>query len=387
MNDGAHLSLPIPPRPHKVAQWRRPQFWAQGLIGSLLGGGLMFLALRAAQGLSVWEAMALCLALPLALWLQILIHEGGHAVAGLLSGQQLLACGVGPIRLERKGHGWHVRWSRSMTAVAGFVLMLPRSGSSGRWSATVYLLGGPLANLLVVALSIPWALAEPQAGTTLELVLPRLVAGTGLLIGVANLLPFMVGGWSTDGRHLLKLWQGSEEAKVMMFLRHLGGLSATGVRPRDWPLPSLETLRLDAIPQAAADALAQCCLYKAIDERAPDRPGVLEAARAMASRFWSGADATRPSKALLLSRWLVEVGGDLDEALAWAELAEGGIIDLSAERAALQALLAWRRGNAPQAEKHLREASGLRDRVQPGAALAMFDDDLASLRAQLSRYC
>ncbi len=378
------FSLPVPPQPPKVPQWRRPHFWLQGLVGTLLGGGLMFLALRAVQSFSAWEALALCFALPVILWLQILMHEAGHAVAGYLSGQRLLAFGVGPLRLERQGDGWVLRWSRSINAIAGFVLMLPRSDSPGRSSSTIYLLGGPLANLLVAALSMPWAVAEMQVGSALELALPSIVAGTGLLIGVINLVPFMVGGWSTDGRQVLRLWQGSDEARAMMFLRQLGALSATGTRPRDWPMSSLKSLRLEALPQAVADALAQCWIYKAIDEQRPDRPEVVGAARTLANGFWGGADATRPSKALLLSRWLIEMGGNLEEARAWAALAEGGIVDQSAELAALRALIAFRHGNLVEAQRHLKEAAALRDRVQQGAALIMFDDDLVTLQAQLN---
>jgi hypothetical protein len=149
-------------------------------------------------------------------------------------------------------------------------------------------------------------------------------------------------------------------------------------------MPSLAALRLDALPQAVADSLAQCCLYKTIDDRTPDRREVVDAARTLASGFWRGAEATRPMMALLLSRWLIEVGGDPEESQSWAALAEGGIVDQAAEVAALRALIAWRHDDTLEAHRQLTQAIALRHRVHKGAALILFDDDVATLQAQMN---
>lgn len=377
------LSIPIPPEPPKVPEWRRPAVWMQAVIGTVFGGLLMFMALGTFRNFGAWDAIALCIALPVMLWLQIVAHEAGHAVAGLMAGHRVLALGIGPLKAERGGGSWRIRWSGHVRSIAGFVLLLPRTAAPSRWESTVYLLGGPLSNLVVAALAALWATPDPGQGTTIGHALARMVAGTGVLVGVINLMPFLVGGWSSDGRQLFKLWQGSEEARARLFLGQLGALSSTGIRPKDWPMSSMADDRLDELPQSVADALAQCRLYKAIDERRCQTPEAIAAAQALASGFWRGPEVTRPTKALVLSRWLLASGGDLANAQAWSELAEGGLLDQSGELAALRAMLALRRGNLREAEHHHKEAAALRHRVQEGAGLAMFDEDLAMIGAQL----
>lgn len=377
-------ALSVPAKPPTVATWRQPTFRLQMLLGTLLGGGLMFFAARAVNSLAFWELIALCAALPVALWLHILVHEVGHAAAGLLSGHEVHAVGVGPIRLQREGDSWRVRWCTDTRAIAGFALMLPRSETPSRRSTTVYLLGGPLSNLFIAALALPWAWPDTGQSATIQHVIVKWFAGTGMLVGVGNLVPFLAGGWSSDGRQLLKLWQDADEARAMMLLRRLGALSGIGTRPRDWPMFSLQELRVDTLPQAIADALAQCLLSKAIDERQPLRPDAVAGATLLAGGFWTGQEAMRPMKALLLGRWLHEAGYEPALAQDWAELAKGGLVDQAAELAALRAMMALRRGDLPEAEKRYAEAVALRDRVQTGASLAMFDDDLAMLRTGLA---
>jgi hypothetical protein len=46
--------------------------------------------------------------------------------------------------------------------------------------------------------------------------------------------------------------------------------------------------------------------------------------------------------------------------------------------------MALRREDENLAHRYLQEATALRHRVQPGAALVMFDDDLKSMAARLS---
>lgn len=377
------LSIPIPPQPPKVPEWRRPVVWMQAVIGTVFGGLLMFMALSTVRNFGAWEAVALCMALPVILWLQILAHEAGHAVAGLMAGHRVLAVGIGPLKAERGRGSWRIRWSGHLRSIAGFVLLLPRTAAPSRWESTAYLLGGPLANLLVAALAVPWAMPDPGQATTIGHAVARIVAGTGVMVGVINLMPFLVGGWSSDGRQLFKLWQGSEEARAMSFLGQLGALYSTGIRPKDWPMSSMADVRLDELPQSIADALAQCRLYKAIDERQLNTREALTAAQALASGFWRGPEVTRPTKALVLSRWLLESGGDLTNAQAWSELAEGGLLDQSGELAALRAKMALRNGSLLEAEHHHKEAVALRHRVQEGAGLTMFDEDLAMIGAQL----
>src|SRR5690606_14281191 len=80
--------------------------WVMGGIG----GFALVAGLDAFADDVSFPLLAAMLALAIAmLWLQVLVHEAGHALAGVLVGRRLVAAGIGPLRLERGvGAGWCV---------------------------------------------------------------------------------------------------------------------------------------------------------------------------------------------------------------------------------------------------------------------------------------
>ena len=377
-------ALTVPPQPPRAPAWRQPAFWLQGGLGMLAGGAVTFVAIRSLQNVAGLDLVLVVLAFVLIAWLQIVWHEAGHAIGGLLSGHRALAFGVGPLRLERQGERWRLRWAGSIRGIGGFALLFPREGEGTRGERAAYLLGGPLANLLAAAVAWPFALVEPGASAGWSEVLARIVVGTGLFIGLSNLVPFLAGGWASDGRQLWKLWQGADEARAMAVLSRLGSLSMAGVRPRDWPRDAAAGIDLAALPQGIAEAFARCRVVQALDAREYRDPAALDAATTLVRGFWQGPEGVRPINALLLARWTLDAVGDPELAAQWATLGEGGMLDQSAQRAVLAAWIALRRGDTITATRELHNARTLRERIHDAASLQMFDEDLAAIAAELS---
>lgn len=377
-------ALTVPPQPLRAPAWRQPAFWLQGGLGMLAGGAVTFVAIRSLQNVAGLDLVLVVLAFAGIAWLQIVWHEAGHAIGGLLSGHRALAFGVGPLRLERQGERWRLRWAGSIRGIGGFALLFPREGEGTRGERAAYLLGGPLANLLAAAVAWPFALVEPGASAGWSEVLARIVVGTGLFIGLSNLVPFLAGGWASDGRQLWKLWQGADEARAMAMLSRLGSLSMAGVRPRDWPRDAAAGIDLAALPQGIAEAFARCRVVQALDAREYRDPAALDAATTLVRGFWQGPEGVRPINALLLARWALDAVGDPDLAAQWATLGEGGMLDQSAQRAVLAAWIALRRGDTITATRELQHARTLRKRIHDAASLQMFDEDLTAIAAELS---
>lgn len=162
--------------------------WLDSRVGGL-DVGLLFLGLGA---------------LVVMTWLQILVHEAGHAVAGALAGRRFAGAGIGPLQVDRGAGGrLTFRWTRSIRGIAGYAVMLPRAHEPRR-RAAAYILGGPLANLACAATAFglwQW-LADPAPLVRVLLVATGVV---GLTLGVLNLVPFHNQGWSSDGHNLLQL--------------------------------------------------------------------------------------------------------------------------------------------------------------------------------------
>lgn len=374
----------LPPRPPEVPAWKRRAFWLQLLVGGLVGGVVSYSVVKATGALRGADAIVMIVGFIATGWLQVVLHEAGHALAGMAMGLQPLALGVGPLRAERGATGWRVNWSRSIRGIGGFAILLPREGAQTPRQTAAYLLGGPLSNLLAAGLA--WlAIASGTVVAMPWLALAWINVAIGLLLGLTNLVPFLAGGWSSDGRQLLKLWQGSDESRAASTLSRLAGLMMLGVRPRDWPASLSIDLPLDDLPQGVADALARCQVLRAIDARRHEDAIAAKAAARLAEGFWDGPDGLRQVNAMLLARWVLDATGNADRADAWLAHSEGGLVDQTPQRAVLRARIAIARGEHDKAREQLAIAQETATRVPDAAGRAMLAEGVAEVVESLAR--
>lgn len=166
------------PLPHRNVGYGRIKWWQSALF--LLGLTLQLFRVL------------------FALWmLQILIHELGHLVGGLLAGEWFSSIRVGPLQIDRSGKvSWHWRvgavWS-------GATSTLPFGRSGLRWRLLASTAAGPAANLLSGLLVLRFM---PQQDSFLAGVSQLFVAGA-FFFGFTNLLPLQRRGQMLDG---MRLW-------------------------------------------------------------------------------------------------------------------------------------------------------------------------------------
>ena len=225
----------------------------QMIIGGL--GGFLFATQvipRVGDG-GLLQLLALFGMALLLLWVQVVVHEAGHALAGALTGRRISGAGIGPLGLERGTGGWRMRWGGGIRGIGGFAAMVPREGrGESRRDDAVFLLGGPLANLVVASLAGA-ALVLVPAGVTATVALGA-TAFCGGLLGIVNLVPFRSTGWRSDGLGLVELFRDGVDSRAARRLQQVVALSLAGVRPRDWPAAWLE------VPDGLSpDAIARGC--------------------------------------------------------------------------------------------------------------------------------
>jgi len=325
-------------------------------LGAL--GGAAFGAIAAFAGIEIAEALKIdwralfpkdaglgtwvigAASLVLGFWLQVLLHEAGHALAGIAAGLRPLAFGVGPLRLERSGDGWRFRWGGRLSGISGFALLLPSAERPPtRAEQAIYLLGGVLANA-VVAFAALWALAASPPEVVRGLLVA--LAATGLFLGVVNLVPFRSGGWLSDGAGLWSLWRKPGLAFASMALQQAVQASMDGARPRDWPAVLLPA---DDAPfgvhgEPALDtAIASMRLSRALD--AGQTPVAEAAARYLHSAWPTAAPALRPGLAAMLAVHCLLIRRDLAAVRAWRERMVGSLLDMGCHEAWLDAELAF----------------------------------------------
>lgn len=364
MDATPHPEQPAPAQqylpPPAPAATRRPGFRKFALhfaLGAAAGGLLGVLGTQVARlqwDWLPWHAVAapsvglMLLFGTLSLWPNVLLHEAGHALAGMARGMRPVAFGLGPWRWERGGDRWRVRKAGHVRGIGGFAALIP-SGDRGlsRFDHAVYLAGGPLANLLTAAIaaaSLPLAVGSPAV--------VALLLGWGicaLLLGLLNLVPFHSHGWRSDGRGLLGLLSGSATATVHLQTARVMALSRAGVRPRDWPASLVPAAAMPhtASPMAAVSA-GMLRLAWAMDRNDAATAGAC--ATVLRDRIHEVPAAFQPHVAVTIAAFAARIQRDPQLLAAWRPLCDGGLLDLSVLRDWLDAELAVARGDDAAAE-------------------------------------
>lgn len=150
----------------------------------------------------VLEIAWMLVAVLIAFILNVVLHEGGHLVAGLLTGYRFVSFRfLNWTIIRRNGR---LQWGNyELAGTGGQCLMAPPDRPVDQIDTRWYNAGGVLANLLIVVISalLLWAFDLP---TWLDELLVIMII-LGLLIGVGNGIPLKMGGVATDGLNLLQL--------------------------------------------------------------------------------------------------------------------------------------------------------------------------------------
>lgn len=146
----------------------------------------------------IWMLIAVLIAFIL----NVVLHEAGHLVTGLLTGYRFVSFRfLNSTLIRRNGR---LQWGNyELAGTGGQCLMAPPDRPIDQIDTRWYNAGGVLANLLIVVISalLLWAFDLPAWLDELLVVMIIL----GLLIGVGNGIPLKMGGVATDGLNLLQL--------------------------------------------------------------------------------------------------------------------------------------------------------------------------------------
>ena len=169
--------------------------------------------------------------LALAVFLQIILHEAGHLVFGLLTGYRFLSFRVGSFTLQKDADG-KMRIKRfSLAGTAGQCLMDPPDMQDGKLPYVLYNLGGILVNVLTAAVFIPLSLCTHGLLSFFFIALGAM----GVLFALTNGLPLRMNGMPNDGYNALSLGKDREAMRALWLQLRVNALQTRGTRLRDMP--------------------------------------------------------------------------------------------------------------------------------------------------------
>ncbi len=167
----------------------------------------------------------------IALYIHIILHEGGHMIAGLLSGYKFISFRIGSYTLLHTNSQFRIK-KFSIAGTGGQCLMLPPHRPIEEINTTLYNLGGVLSNTLFSLIAITLLFITDNTWLSIAL---AVFAFIGLLLALTNGIPMKLSGISNDGNNVRFLNKNINAKKAFIYQLVANALIQEGTRPKDIP--------------------------------------------------------------------------------------------------------------------------------------------------------
>ena len=189
------------------------------------------------EGAEMWQTLLISAAmlgiLYVALVIQLIIHEGGHLVFGLITGYGFSSFRIFSFMLL-KGDDGRLQLKRfSLAGTAGQCLMTPPDIKDGKMPVVLYNLGGSIANVVFSVLFLVLYLFLPHI-PYLSLFL-LFLAIVGLALALMNGIPLSTASINNDGYNALALLKNDRACRAFWIQMKANELQSKGVRLKDMP--------------------------------------------------------------------------------------------------------------------------------------------------------
>lgn len=167
-----------------------------------------------------------------AFFIQIVFHEAGHLIFGLLSGYAFSSFRIGSFMWLKSPSGLSFK-RLSLAGTGGQCLMAPPEGGWEKMPCLLYNLGGSITNLLSAGLFFSLYLFWRPSPLPASMLL--IIAFVGLAFALINGVPLRMGPVDNDGRNALSLRRSPAARRAFWVQLRINQLSARGLRLRDMP--------------------------------------------------------------------------------------------------------------------------------------------------------
>lgn len=201
-------------------------------LGILAGRDLFGVVEDVSFGEYLFHICGLIVMMSAAFYLQLILHEGGHLVCGLLTGYRFVSFRVGSWMVQRENGRLHFR-RYTLAGTGGQCLLAPPEMTDGKMPYRLYNLGGVLANLLTALLA--GVLIVPCRDVWGAKVFFEMLCLTGIGIALTNGVPLRVQGVANDGANARDLGKDPAALRSLWVQLSINAKQADGVALRDMP--------------------------------------------------------------------------------------------------------------------------------------------------------
>jgi hypothetical protein len=165
--------------------------------------------------------------------LQIILHEGGHLIGGLLSGYRFVSFRILNWTIVKEEGKLRIKHF-NIAGTGGQCLLTPPEKPIHNIPIAIYNLGGVMINLLTATLSLILLITIEELPYPIELFL-IFNCIIGFFLGILNGIPFSFGAISNDANNMRLLLKDEQSKQTMVHLLHINAFVQKGMRPKDIP--------------------------------------------------------------------------------------------------------------------------------------------------------
>ena len=165
-------------------------------------------------------------------YIQMILHEAGHLVFGLLSGYRFSSFRIGNTMLLRTSKGWSLKRMK-LAGTGGQCLMIPPELVEGRMPIVAYNLGGVIMNLITASIALAILLLMETKGYLFFFLI--VFSAAGILIAILNGVPLKLGLVDNDGYNTLSLKRSKKALRAFWIQLKINQAQSEGVRLKDMP--------------------------------------------------------------------------------------------------------------------------------------------------------
>lgn len=174
----------------------------------------------------------LALALIIAWYANVIVHEGGHLVFGLLCGYRFCSFRVGSLMMIRQQGRMNLR-SYKLAGTGGQCLMVPPERESTKAEIILYNLGGVIFNLVFAAMCFGLKKALPDVFLLSELL--DISAFLSVINMAINGIPLNAGGIANDGMNAIQLSKDPEAMSSFRKALLINAAQTEGAKTSEMP--------------------------------------------------------------------------------------------------------------------------------------------------------
>ena len=248
----------------------------------LIGAACGFLMARYIDGFGtekplreeILSLVGLFLGMYAAIVAQLIIHEAGHLVFGLLSGYTFSSFRIFSF-MWVKDDG-KIRFRRlSIAGTAGQCLMAPPDRVNGKIPVFLYNLGGSLMNIVAgaVCLGLFFAFASVPFLSTVMLIFAMI----GFIFAITNGVPMRLGTVDNDGYNAFALTRNTEAMRSFWVQMKVNEQIAKGIRLKDMPDEWFVVPSDDAMKNSMVAVMGVFACNRMMDEKRFDEADELMA--------------------------------------------------------------------------------------------------------------